>query len=82
MADYEGRAYGQTANELKDLKQQNAAWATTSDSTSTEAQGAATQFATWALSTDLTDLQIRDKLIEKEYLPKTAPPLPAALYVP
>jgi hypothetical protein len=45
-------------------------------------QGIATQLAAWALSTDLTDLQIRDKFIEKGYLPKTAPPLPASLYVP
>jgi hypothetical protein len=82
MADYEGKAYGQTAREFKDLGQQNASWKDAADQAFTEFQGAASDFAKWALSTDLTDLQIRDEIIKKKYLPEAAPPLPAALYVP
>lgn len=82
MADYEGKAYGQTASEFKALGQQNPSWTNAADSASSQVQAMATNFAKWALSPDLTDQQIRDKIIEKTYLPKTAPRLPAGLYVP
>lgn len=80
MASFEAQAYAKTSTEMGELAKKKQAWSDLANDFATQMGKNATD-----LGDDMKkspDAEVRKAMVDRKLLPKSAPPLPAGLYVP